>query len=230
MDAKYKILFLSLLLTGCANSIYFYETEKISLTVEARPDSSQPVQGNLGIKQRVAMIVPKKSDDVGKDGEALSAISSFDFRIKDVSGEFNPILVRTAFVTGEAASKLYNASDSKTINNLNMSDPIVSEETSKAAKVAKVLAYYGQAQAEIENEQKLLDRVLTYVTKNSTGAVDSGKLGDLIIQAEKDDPNKMTSTVTSKIKKTTTRSELRELLFDHLDGAIYPLYKAIPTN
>lgn len=105
----YKILFLILLLSGCANSMYFYETEKISLTVEARPtDSSQPVQGNLGVKQRVALIVPKKSNDDTGDGEALSSISSFNFRIKEENWAFNPILIQTAFVTGDAATKLYD--------------------------------------------------------------------------------------------------------------------------
>ncbi len=97
----YLILCLSFLLVGCANSMYFYETEKISLTVEARPDSSQPVQGSLGIKQRVVLVSPKK-----EDGEALSAISSFNFKIIPKSGTpFNPVLIQTAFVTGEAASQ-----------------------------------------------------------------------------------------------------------------------------
>ena len=59
-------------LTGCSNALYFYETEKISLTAEARPDSSQPVQGSLGIKQRVVLIAPK-----GRNNDAVSSISSF---------------------------------------------------------------------------------------------------------------------------------------------------------
>lgn len=131
----YKVIFLSLLLSGCANSMYFYETEKISLTVDARPDPSQPVQGNLGIKQRVALIVPKKSNDDANDevvpkkgtgdgaipkkinddtddGEALASISSFNFRIIKKDWALNPILVQTAFVTGDAAVKLYEKNDS----------------------------------------------------------------------------------------------------------------------
>lgn len=111
----YQILLLSLLLSGCANSMYFYETEKISLTVDARPDPSQPVQGNLGIKQRVALVVPKKSNDDTGDGEALSSISSFNFRIIKKDWALNPILVQTAFVTGDAAVELYKNKDSSLV-------------------------------------------------------------------------------------------------------------------
>lgn len=101
----YAMLCSLFLLEGCGNTMYFYETEKVSLTVEARPDSSQPVQGNLGIKQRAALVVPKMNDNNNGGGEALSAISSFNLRIKDESG-FNPILIQTAFITGKAAAGL----------------------------------------------------------------------------------------------------------------------------
>ncbi len=89
-------------LTGCSNALYFYETEKISLTAEARPDSSQPVQGSLGIKQRVVLIAPK-----GRNNDAVSSISSFSFNIIPKSGTpFNPVLIKTAFITGDAAARL----------------------------------------------------------------------------------------------------------------------------
>lgn len=45
-----------LILSSCSNALYFYETDKISLTLEARPDSTQPVQGNFGLKQRLALV------------------------------------------------------------------------------------------------------------------------------------------------------------------------------
>jgi len=208
--SMYRTLFLSLLLTGCANSIYFYETEKISLTVEARPDSTQPVQGNLGIKQRVAMIVPRKSNDNadGKDGEALSTVSSFDFRIMDDKNffRFNPILIRTAFVTGEAADKLYD----------------------KAPGVAKVLSSYDQALKEIKVESKQLDEIIAHVAKDSD--IDPGKLDELINKAEKNHPNILTSTVKIKLREAKKQSELEDLLFNNLDRAIYPLYSSISIN
>lgn len=106
----YKVTFLSFLLSGCANSLYFYETEKFSLTVEARPDSTQPVQGNLGIKQRVGLIVPGQSVDKNSkennNGEALSSISNFNLKISPEGLIIHPILIQTAFVTGDAASQL----------------------------------------------------------------------------------------------------------------------------
>lgn len=123
---KYLLsLTLVIFLTGCTNALYFYETEKISLTVEARPDSSQPVQGNLGIKQRVVLIAPKKSENIlniageplnksentNKDEEtdindSISAISSFSFNITPTDNWLDPVLIQTAFITGDAAADL----------------------------------------------------------------------------------------------------------------------------
>lgn len=97
------------LLSACSNALYFYGTEKISLTIEARPDPSQPVQGNLGIKQRTALVVPpKRPENSGNQGnEALSSIASFRF-VKEPGGVFDlgPVTIRSALVTGEAATAL----------------------------------------------------------------------------------------------------------------------------
>ncbi|MGZ8190756.1 MAG: hypothetical protein ACXWTS_05945 [Methylococcaceae bacterium] len=101
---------LIILLNGCSNALYFYETEKISFTAEARPDSSEPVQGSLGIKQRVALVTPRTNK---KQGDALSSISSFSFKIIPEAGTlFNPVSIQTAFITGDAAANL-NASDAQ---------------------------------------------------------------------------------------------------------------------
>lgn len=120
------ILVSPLLLPSCSNALYFYETDKISLLVEARPDSSQPIQGNLGLKQRVALVTPatKNSEDAkpsangsacddalvtpstkNPEGDAMSGISSFRFKIDEEPG-FNPVTIQSAFITGEAASCL----------------------------------------------------------------------------------------------------------------------------
>ncbi|MBK8814536.1 MAG: hypothetical protein IPN42_03055 [Methylococcaceae bacterium] len=102
--ARYTgFLILVCLLAGCENALYFYETDKVSLTVEARPDSSQPVQGSLGIKERTVLIAPRKDENQ----DAVSAISSFNFKIIPEAGTiFNPVLLQTAFITGDAASEL----------------------------------------------------------------------------------------------------------------------------
>ena len=109
-------------IVGCTNALYIYQTERISLTLEGRPDSTQPIQGNLGLKQRIAVITPGMEPDSktkGKQksseqnpstggnastpqqsggqeetvkGEALSLISSFRFK-KEKGGLFDVGLV-----------------------------------------------------------------------------------------------------------------------------------------
>ena len=51
------IICLAFVAGGCT-SVYFYETEKVSLTLEGRPDPTAPLSGNLGLKQRVVLIAP----------------------------------------------------------------------------------------------------------------------------------------------------------------------------
>jgi hypothetical protein len=51
-------VFAAILLAGGCDSVYFYETEKASLTLEARPDVTAPIQGNIGVKQRIVALVP----------------------------------------------------------------------------------------------------------------------------------------------------------------------------
>jgi hypothetical protein len=65
---------------GC-NAIYFYETDKVSLTVEVRPDSTGPVQGNFGLKQRVVAFVPKRNGSrpaAAPVGDGASAAAAGD--------------------------------------------------------------------------------------------------------------------------------------------------------
>ncbi len=98
-------------LTGCSNALYFYETEKMAMSLEGRPDSSQPVQGSLGLKQRVAVVAPPKYPDTMTQArsEAISMLSTFRFR-KDKGGFFDlgPAMIQTALVTGSAANGLKN--------------------------------------------------------------------------------------------------------------------------
>lgn len=93
-------------LSACGtNQIYFYETEKASLlAVEGRPDPSLPLQGNLGLKQRMAVIVPP--DKIG--GDALSFISSFRFSIDpaDDALKSGAVTVRSGVLSGKAARSL----------------------------------------------------------------------------------------------------------------------------
>jgi len=79
------------------------------MSLEGRPDSSQPVQGSLGLKQRVAVVAPPKDPDTMSRArsDAVSMISTFRFR-KDKGGfaDLGPVTIQTALVTGSAATGL----------------------------------------------------------------------------------------------------------------------------
>jgi hypothetical protein len=99
MQIKARVIMIPILNFSCAcsNALYFYDTQKVSFAAEVRPDSSEPVQGNLGLKHREAIIVPAKDG-----GDALSLISHFRFD-KGSAGGFGTIRMTAAFVTGDAA-------------------------------------------------------------------------------------------------------------------------------
>ncbi|MFH0343327.1 MAG: hypothetical protein ACHBNF_14655 [Chromatiales bacterium] len=121
-------------LTGCSNALYFYETEKIAMSLQGRPDSSQPVQGSLGLKQRVAIVAPPEDPDTM--GEALSMISSFRFR-KDPGTlrDIGPVTIQTAFVTGKAARSL-DPPQAKQIARAIAQAQVVSEPISTDVEIA----------------------------------------------------------------------------------------------
>lgn len=100
--AAFSMVGLASLLGGC-NALYFAESAKVSLSVEARPDASQPVQGSFGGKQRTVVVAPP----ITADGESTAMISSFRFGREPQAGSlFGPIQIHTALLTGEAAHSL----------------------------------------------------------------------------------------------------------------------------
>lgn len=107
--ARWSLTLVCALSAGC-NSIYFYETEKLSITAEGRPDSSSPISFNLGLKQRVAAIVPpKQMGGKNPESDAVSLISYFDFKKKKAKGGFwlnDSVTIKTALITGEVAADL----------------------------------------------------------------------------------------------------------------------------
>ena len=69
---RFQALWCACLLGGCTNSIYFYETEKLTLlTIESRPDPSQPIQLNVGFKERAVVVAPPETTT----GEAPGFVS-----------------------------------------------------------------------------------------------------------------------------------------------------------
>jgi len=149
----FKAALLSLLLSGCANSLYFYETEKFSLTVEARPDSTQPVQGNLGIKQRVGLIVPGKEDNGNGGGEAMSSLSNFNLRIIDKGNIFNPVLIQTAFITGDAASGLYRENDSTLVEKASRAITVGVLSARQLSSVDKIIGKLFSSDNKLDNKK-----------------------------------------------------------------------------
>ena len=92
----------ALMLSGCGNALLFYETGKLSMTLEGRPDSSQPVQGNIGFKQRTAVVAPPMPMGTER-ANAASMIASFLIN-KDPG--WGPLHIRTGLVTGKASRGL----------------------------------------------------------------------------------------------------------------------------
>src|SRR5437016_4674735 len=86
--------------SGCGNVLYFYETGKVSLTIEGRPDSSEPVQGSLAFKERTAVVSPPILDAAGNQKDTASMISSFRVQKEETSPILGPLTMRTALVTG----------------------------------------------------------------------------------------------------------------------------------
>lgn len=122
----------ALFLQSCAsNSVYFYETEKIAMTLEARPDPSQPVQGSLGLKQRVVLVAPKKaaagSPNTGganvtrvnkekkESNDSASVLSTFRFSKSPSTDAFGvgAFLIQSALLTGDAAECIVPNSNDK---------------------------------------------------------------------------------------------------------------------
>lgn len=182
----YAILLCCVVLSGCVNTMYFYETEKVSLTVEARPDSSQPVQGSLGIKQRVALIVPKKSNNDTGDGEALSAISSFNFRIMDEAG-FDPILIQTAFITGKAAAELTDAQAAVAAQAITLSGNEIEDMGAHADCVINKAANAEPSKFDVLKEIVKKDNSKNFSDQDWNNLIDIGKpcgISDRMLYAE----------------------------------------------
>lgn len=109
---------LLLVAAGC-NSVYFYETSKISLTAETKPDPSAPVTGNFGLKDRIVLVTPPTRGGSaeeyrktlnGRDlevkenpGDAVSVISSVRVSKGAMTDAGGGLQIDTGFVTGRAA-------------------------------------------------------------------------------------------------------------------------------
>tara|TARA_R110002072_G_scaffold5527_2_gene35299 strand:+ start:4199 stop:4546 length:348 start_codon:yes stop_codon:yes gene_type:complete len=103
-----------MVVTGCANSVNYYHSERFSLTMEAKASDPQaPVQGNLGIKTRTVLVTPGKNSHgyaalpgTGP-GDSVSVVSYFDLdRDPDDASSAATTTIKSAFITGSAAKKV----------------------------------------------------------------------------------------------------------------------------
>jgi hypothetical protein len=180
------------LLCGCSNALYFYETEKIAMSLQGRPDSSQPVQGSLGLKQRVAVVAPPKDPDTTAQArsDAVSMVSTFRFR-KDEGGfaDLGPVTIQTAFVTGSAATAL--------------------KEKAPAVARAQVTGVrtVGPEPPDIHARKKRLTDCVTDISDNTKLNAIAKKLG---ITPNIDDPNGTKISIKTRIGELLPE-ELEEL-------------------
>lgn len=102
------VLLVTATICGCTNAIYFYETEKVAINLEARPDGSQPITGNVGIKQRVAVVTPPRQADaqLTPSADSVSMISKFDLRTRPDPNDWNTIVIESTLLTGKAVTEL----------------------------------------------------------------------------------------------------------------------------
>lgn len=154
--------------SGCGNSIYYYQSDSFSLKLKGRAsDASKPVQGNLGFKERVAIITPPKA----KNDESVSLLSGFSFSKEE--GFLGRVNIRSALVTGEAANNL-STSDGKTTSGneiagkvLQLTGNDIPEHTEIAEKVLDKMTQ--------ENKDKLKALILRNNCASSLGDLDTAE-------------------------------------------------------
>jgi hypothetical protein len=97
-------------LTACSNAISYHHSERSSIALEARStDPQQPIQGIIGVKTRTIVVapgisVPTTVPGMSDNGEATSLISDFKIdRVPNALSLFDSTVIRSAFITGDAA-------------------------------------------------------------------------------------------------------------------------------
>jgi hypothetical protein len=123
------LLAVALLASGCTNALYFYETTKLSMTIEGRPDSTQPVTGSIAAKARTAVVVPPKADT-----EAGSMISLF--KTSKASGFLGKVSMTSMLVTGDAATSVAAENKAGAVAEVLIGKPIPSEQANVCAALA----------------------------------------------------------------------------------------------
>ena len=123
----------ALLAGGCTNALYFYETSKLSMTLEGRPDATQPLTGTIGAKAKTAVVVPPKADT-----EAGSMLSVF--KTRKVEGFLGEVTLTSLLVTGDAATEVVNQQKTGAVAEALLARSIPSEEENVCKAIATARA------------------------------------------------------------------------------------------
>lgn len=107
---------LSILVTGCAETLVYGERSGFNLAIRVDPAQSAPLEVNGGIQRRVVGIIPpqKRTSANGKsDSEAVNMLSNFslDYDEDDSSLFGGELSIRTAFASGKAALNVAGSSN-----------------------------------------------------------------------------------------------------------------------
>ena len=101
-----------LALAACDNALYYYDKANLAVGVEGRPDPTGPVQVTIAYKQRTVIVSPPKCGTqeclASTTNDALAMLGSFH---ASHSGAFGKTVIRTAFLTGNAA--IFDKDDAK---------------------------------------------------------------------------------------------------------------------
>lgn len=105
------LLLVAVFNVGCAQAVFFHESTKVAIAAEYKPDPSEPVSANFGLKRRIVAVVPVQDPDVDRrkenKGEALSLVSRFEIRgkLRNNAGD-EPLTIVNNFASGTAARLL----------------------------------------------------------------------------------------------------------------------------
>ena len=103
----------TLLVAGCANTLFYGEKTAFSLAIHLNDNPQTPVEVNIGLKRHVGEIAPPVTTEkeAGKDvpvGEAVSSLSGFRLRYEENPNNvlLGDLYIRTQFASGIAATIL----------------------------------------------------------------------------------------------------------------------------
>lgn len=123
----------SIIITGCSNAVSYHHSERNSIALEFRTtEPQQPLQGNIGVKTRTALVTPGLNNIADQTntkksgpGESLSVISDFSFKREKVDGfSFGKTTIKSAFITGIPAKEMQSIQTTKNVSSNSVTESL----------------------------------------------------------------------------------------------------------